>query len=76
MAGALGVRLGGPATYGGVPGSKPSWATPARPIDRATVRRAVGLMWVAAALAVALAWGSGSGSLARLDRTRQAVLTV
>jgi adenosylcobinamide-phosphate synthase len=57
MAGALGVRLGGPATYGGVPGFKPVLGDPGAAIGPATVRRAVRLMWTAAALAVLLAWG-------------------
>ncbi len=38
MAGALGVRLGGPATYGGVPGFKPHLGEPIEPITRRTVR--------------------------------------
>jgi adenosylcobinamide-phosphate synthase len=57
MAGALSIRLGGPATYGGVPGFKPWLGEPGHPIGRATVRRSVRVMRVAAALAVALAWG-------------------
>ena len=57
MAGALGVRLGGPATYGGVPGFKPMLGDPGAAIDRDTVRRAVRLMWTAAALAISMAWG-------------------
>ena len=57
MAGALGVRLGGPATYGGVPGFKPTLGDPVASIGPDTVRRAVGLLWTVAALAVALAWG-------------------
>jgi len=57
MAGALGVELGGPATYGGVPGFKPTLGDPGAAIGPATVRRAVRLMRTAAALAVSLAWG-------------------
>jgi adenosylcobinamide-phosphate synthase len=57
MAGALGIRLGGPATYGGVPGFKPLLGDPGAAIGPATVRRAVRLMQTAAALAVVLAWG-------------------
>jgi adenosylcobinamide-phosphate synthase len=57
MAGALGVRLGGPATYGGIPGFKPHLGDPGDPIGPATVRRAVRLMRTVAAIAVALAWG-------------------
>jgi adenosylcobinamide-phosphate synthase len=60
MAGALGVQLGGPATYGGVAGFKPllgeAGASTAA-ISVLTVRRAVRLMQTAAALAVVLAWG-------------------
>ena len=58
MAGALGVRLGGPATYGGVPGVKPFLGDPGDPIDPATVRRAVGVLRTTAMLAVALAWAA------------------
>jgi adenosylcobinamide-phosphate synthase len=57
MAGALGVCLGGPATYGGVPGFKPRLGDPGAAIGPGTVRRAVGLMRTAAVLAVLLAWG-------------------
>ncbi|MGE5755681.1 MAG: adenosylcobinamide-phosphate synthase CbiB [Planctomycetaceae bacterium] len=58
MAGALGIRLGGPATYGGLPSIKPSLGDPGDPIDPATVRRAVGLMRTAAAPAILLAWAA------------------
>jgi adenosylcobinamide-phosphate synthase len=57
MAGALGVRLGGPASYGGIPGFKPLLGDPGAAIGPATVRRAVRLMSTAAGLAVLLAWG-------------------
>jgi adenosylcobinamide-phosphate synthase len=57
MAGALGVRLGGPATYGGIPGFKPTLGDPGAAIGPATVRRAVRLMRTVAAMAVLLAWG-------------------
>ena len=56
IAGALGVQLGGPAVYGGIPSSKPLLGDPLDPIDRATVRRAVRIMHVAALHAAALAW--------------------
>lgn len=58
MAGALGIRLGGPATYGGFPSVKPFLGDPVDPIDPATVRRAVGLMRTAAASAILLAWAA------------------
>jgi adenosylcobinamide-phosphate synthase len=54
IAGALGVQLGGPASYGGLPTMKPLLGDPVEPIDRATVRRAVRIMLVAALHAVAL----------------------
>jgi adenosylcobinamide-phosphate synthase len=57
MAAALGVQLGGPATYGGVPSFKPLLGDRGASIDSPTVRRAVGLMRTAALLAVLLAWG-------------------
>lgn len=56
MAGALGVQLGGPATYGGKASLKPLLGDPGDPIGPATVRRAIRLMYVAALLAVVLAW--------------------
>lgn len=56
LAGALGVRLGGPATYRGIPGAKPLLGEPIEPIDRGTVRRALRIAAVVTALAVALAW--------------------
>lgn len=56
MAGALGVRLGGPATYGGVPSMKPFLGDPDRSIDRPVVRRSIRVMQTAATLAVLLAW--------------------
>ncbi len=64
MAGALGVRLGGPATYGGVPTFKPFLGNPGDPIGPATVRRAVLLMRIAAGLAVLFAW-SGDPQMPR-----------
>ena len=56
IAGALGVQLGGPATYHGVPSHKPRLGDPIAPIERATVRRGVRIMYVAAIHAAALAW--------------------
>jgi adenosylcobinamide-phosphate synthase len=58
MAGALGVQLGGPATYRGVASFKPMLGDRAAAIDSATVRRAVRLMRIAAVLAIVLAWGA------------------
>jgi adenosylcobinamide-phosphate synthase len=60
MAGALGVQLGGMATYGGVPRPKPTLGDPGAAIGPATVRRAVRLLWAAAVLATALAWGASA----------------
>jgi adenosylcobinamide-phosphate synthase len=58
MAGALGVRLGGPATYGGVPALKPFLGDSGDSIGPNTVRRAASLMRTAAMLAVGLAWAA------------------
>jgi adenosylcobinamide-phosphate synthase len=58
MAAALGVQLGGPASYGGVPSFKPLLGDRGTAIGPATVRRAVRLMQTVAALAVLLAWGA------------------
>jgi adenosylcobinamide-phosphate synthase len=56
LAGALGVQLGGRATYRGVPGEKPFLGDPIVPITRETVMRAVLVMQIAALLAAGLAW--------------------
>ena len=56
MAGALRVQLGGPSTYGRLIRLKPALGDPGEPIGPPTVRRAVGIMWLAAGLAVLLAW--------------------
>jgi cobalamin biosynthesis protein CobD len=59
MAGALGVQLGGPSTYGRVPSEKPRLGDHGEPLTPAAVRRAVRLMlvtaWLALTLALALA---------------------
>ncbi len=55
MAGALGVELGGPATYGGVPSDKPRLGDPGRSLTAGTVRQAIRLMHLAACLALFLA---------------------
>lgn len=58
MAGALGVQLGGTATYGAVPSIKPKLGDPGMPFGPETVRAAVRLMWVASFLAVLLSWAA------------------
>jgi adenosylcobinamide-phosphate synthase len=55
MAGALGVQLGGPSTYGGVASEKPRLGDPGRPLTDGSVRRAVRIMLVTAWLAALLA---------------------
>ncbi len=55
LAGALGVRLGGPSSYGGVPSVKPFLGDAGPPIDALAVRRAVRLLWGTALLGVILA---------------------
>jgi adenosylcobinamide-phosphate synthase len=65
MAGALGVRLGGLATYRGVPGEKPRLGDPGDPMGPETVRRAVRVMTTASALAAALAWAGRAWLLSR-----------
>jgi adenosylcobinamide-phosphate synthase len=52
MAGALGVQLGGPATYQGVPSEKPRLGEPDQPLTLDTVRQAIQLMLVTAWLAL------------------------
>jgi adenosylcobinamide-phosphate synthase len=54
MAGALGVQLGGPAAYQGVPSEKPRLGEPRQPLTLETVRRAMRLMLVTAWLALAV----------------------
>jgi adenosylcobinamide-phosphate synthase len=58
MAGALGVQLGGPASYGGVPSVKPLLGDGGTAIGPATVRRSVRLMGTVALFGVLLAWGA------------------
>jgi adenosylcobinamide-phosphate synthase len=55
MAGALGVRLGGPSTYGGVPSHKPLLGEPHEPLTEAKARQAIGVMLLASWLALAVA---------------------
>jgi adenosylcobinamide-phosphate synthase len=58
MAGALGIQLGGPSTYSGVPSVKPFLGDACEPITLATVRRSARLLWVTSLLAYALAWSA------------------
>ncbi len=60
MAGALGVQLGGAATYRGVVSQKPRLGDPGAPIGPETVRRAVRVMTTASVIAAALAWAGRS----------------
>ncbi|MEE8715801.1 MAG: adenosylcobinamide-phosphate synthase CbiB [Coriobacteriales bacterium] len=54
MAGALGVRLGGGATYGGVLVSRPTLGDPGRPVEADDIARANRLMLACCVLALAL----------------------
>lgn len=63
LAGALGVRLGGPSTYRGVPRPKPLLGEPREPIGPGTVRRAARVMTVASWSAVGMAWLVRAGLL-------------
>lgn len=56
MAGALGIQLGGSATYGGVPSEKPALGDSRNPVGPETVRRAVRMLWLASLLAALAAW--------------------
>lgn len=55
MAGALGVRLGGRNTYGGIPEERPALGESIRPLTADRIQEALVVMWSASALAVALA---------------------
>ena len=55
MAGALGVRLGGASTYGGVASHKPLLGELVEALTEAKARQAVGVMLLAAWLALGLA---------------------
>ena len=64
-AGALGIQLGGPATYGGQPHPKPTLGDPTRPVCAGDIARANALMSLTAWLTLALvttvriaAWGA------------------
>jgi adenosylcobinamide-phosphate synthase len=54
MAGALGVQLGGSATYQGVPSEKPRLGNPGPPLKADQTRQAIRLMLTTAWLALAL----------------------
>jgi adenosylcobinamide-phosphate synthase len=61
FAGALGVQLGGPATYDGLPSEKPRLGDPDRPLARGIIGEAAALLrrlWAVALLAAAL-WAGG-----------------
>lgn len=72
MAGALGIQLGGEATYGGVPSDKPTLGDPCQSIGTNTIRTALRLMQVTAVLAVALAWSTQLALWHALERTQSA----
>lgn len=57
MAGALGVRLGGPAFYFGELHDKPTIGDPLRPIERSDILRADWLMEIASVLCLLLLVG-------------------
>ena len=61
MAGALGVQLGGPSTYGGMIVTKPTIGDGTRPLTKETGRRALGIMKRAALLGMLLAIGAKWG---------------
>ncbi|MBX6314718.1 MAG: cobalamin biosynthesis protein CobD, partial [Isosphaeraceae bacterium] len=75
LAGALGVVLGGRATYGGVPSLKPRLGDLDAPIGPATVRRALALMRLAALLAALLAWVARAAVLGALVSASAASLS-
>ena len=54
MAGALGVRLGGPAFYFGELHEKPTIGDPLREIEPADIRRAVRMLYAGSLLCLAL----------------------
>ncbi|HJT76972.1 MAG TPA: adenosylcobinamide-phosphate synthase CbiB, partial [Gemmataceae bacterium] len=58
VAGALGVQLGGPATYGGVLSDKPRLGDPGRPLTADMVRQSIRLMTVTSWLALLLLAGA------------------
>jgi adenosylcobinamide-phosphate synthase len=54
FAGALGVQLGGPASFGGLRTSRPIVGDPILPLDRRTVLQAIRIYWIAGLHAAAL----------------------
>lgn len=58
VAGALGVQLGGPGSYGGVPSLKPLLGDPAAPLKRRHIRQANALALAVSALALGLFLGA------------------
>jgi len=58
MAGALGIQLGGPSTYGGVPVDKPTLGDATRPIEPDDIRKANALMFATEGLFLALTLGA------------------
>ncbi|NQT85627.1 cobalamin biosynthesis protein CobD [bacterium] len=58
MAGALGIQLGGPSTYGGVPVDKPTLGDATRPIESDDIRKANALMFATEGLFLALTLGA------------------
>ncbi len=74
MAGALGVRLGGPATYSGQRLDKPFIGDPHTPLSPEKYRQAIRLLYAASLLMAAITflslWASGAGVWGILGRWR------
>lgn len=54
FAGALGIQLGGPASYFGVVSQKPTIGDPVNPIEFPTIKQAYGLMYLSSLVALIL----------------------